>query len=441
MNITKNTTDNLSAVLTVTVSKADYQEKVDNVLNQYRKTATIKGFRKGQVPMSFVKKQYEEAVVFDSVNEILQKSLNNYIQEEKLAILGNPVPVIKEDIDWTAEDISFDFEIGLAPEFEIDLSKVSVDNYKVKVENDEVQKYVDNFSQRFGSLVSLEAAEEGAIIKADATVEGAEEAKSTFLRLEELKDASAFIGKKVGDVVEVNTNDIYDTIEEAQQQLGIEVTEEGAQVTFALKEVNKVNNAEVNQELFDKVYGEGVVDSEEAFREKIKTESENMYSKEGDKQIINDVVTELLAQVKFDLPTEFLVKWLEFSNEAITSKEQAAEELTKIEKSLRYQLIEAKIAEMNNVEVNGEEVKEAAEKAITEQLKMYGQNTIPEESMNQIIAGALSNQEEYNRLSYQVFTDKMLTIFKENIQLNEKEVTFDEFVEIITAKNKELEQA
>lgn len=441
MNITKNTTDNLNAVLTVTVSQADYQEKVDNVLNQYRKTASIKGFRKGQVPMSFVKKQYEQAVIFDTVNELLQKGLNDYIKEEKLAILGNPVPVMQDDIDWTASELNFDFEIGIAPEFAVDLSKVSVDTYKVQVEEEEVQKYVDNFSQRFGSLVSLDTAEENAIIKADAMVEGAEEAKSAFLRLEELKDASAFIGKKVGDVVEVNTNSIYDTAEEAAQQLGIEVNEEGVQVTYTLKEVNKVNNAEMNQDLFDKVYGEGTVDSEDAFRNKIKTESENMYNKEADKQIINDVVAELLKQVQFDLPTTFLTKWLEFSNEGITSEEQAKEELAKIEKSLRYQLIEAKIAEENSVEVNSEEVKAAAEVAITEQLKMYGQNVIPEESMNQIIAGALSNQEEYNRLSYQVFTDKMLAIFKANIQLTEKEVTFDEFVEIITAKNKELEQA
>lgn len=440
MNITRNTTDNLSAVITITVNKDDYQEKVDKVLNQYRKTANIKGFRAGQVPMSFVKKQYGQAVVYDTVNEILQKAVSEHINEEKLSILGNPIPVVKEAIDWNAEELTFDFEIGLAPEFEVDLTKVEVETYKVKVEEDEVQKYVDNFTQRFGALKSLEAVEEGAILKVDQTING-EEAKPSFIRVEDLKDASAFMGKKVGDVVEVNTKDIFDTTEEATQHLGTEVAEEGVNVTFTLKEVNTVAKAEINQELFDKVYGEGAVDSEEAFREKIKTESENMYSKEADKQIINDVVAQLLANTTFDLPTEFLTKWLTFSNDQIATEEQAAEELTKMEKSLRYQLIEAKIAEANNVEVNAEEVKEAAVAAITEQLKMYGQTTIPEESMNQIIAGALSNQEEYNRLSYQVFTDKMLAIFKENVKLNEKEVTFDEFVEIITEKNKELAEA
>ncbi len=151
MNITKNTTDNLNAVLTVTVDKADYQEKVVNVLNQYKKTASIKGFRKGQVPMSFVKKQYEQAVILDTVNEILQKSVSDYINTEKLSILGNPVPVIKEDIDWNADQLNFDFELGLAPEFDVDLSKVEVDSYKVQVADEEVQKYVDNFAGRFGS--------------------------------------------------------------------------------------------------------------------------------------------------------------------------------------------------------------------------------------------------------------------------------------------------
>lgn len=439
MNITKNTTDKLNAVLTVTVDKADYQEKVVDVLNQYRKTANIKGFRKGQVPMSFVKKQYEQAVIFDTVNEILQKSVSDYINTEKLSILGNPVPVMKE-VDWNADQLSFDFELGLAPEFEVDLSKVEVESYKVKVAEDEIQKYVDNFAARFGSLKSLAEAEAEAVLKVEAAVEG-QEAKPTFIRLEELKDASAFIGKKVGDVVEVNSNDIFDTAEEAAQQLNTEVTEEGTKVTYTIKEINKAEKAEVNQELFDKVYGEGAVDSEEAFRNKIKEESENMYNKESDKQIINDVVAKLLETVQFDLPTEFLTKWLISSNENVTSEEQAKEELAKMDKGLRYQLIEAKIAELNNVEVNAEEVKEAAFAAIKDQLKMYGQNSIPEDTLQQIAMSALQNQEEYNRLSYQVFTDKMLDIFKNNVKLNEKEVTFDEFIDIITEKNKELAEA
>ncbi|MFV0142204.1 MULTISPECIES: trigger factor [Empedobacter] len=439
MNITKNTTDKLNAVLTVTVDKADYQEKVVDVLNQYRKTANIKGFRKGQVPMSFVKKQYEQAVIFDTVNEILQKSVSEYINVEKLSILGNPVPVMK-DVDWDADQLSFDFELGLAPEFDVDLSKVEVESYKVKVADDEIQKYVDNFAARFGSLKSLTEAEAEAVLKVEAAVEG-QEAKQTFIRLEELKDASAFIGKKSGDVVEVNSNDIFDTAEEAAQQLNTEVSEEGTNVTYTIKEINKAEKAEVNQELFDKVYGEGAVDSEEAFRNKIKEESENMYNKESDKQIINDVVAKLLDTVQFDLPTEFLTKWLITSNENVTSEEQAKEQLVKMDKGLRYQLIEAKIAEVNNVEVNAEEVKEAAFAAIKDQLKMYGQTSIPEETLQQIAMSALQNQEEYNRLSYQVFTDKMLDIFKNNVKLNEKEVTFDEFVDIITEKNKELAEA
>ena len=439
MNITKNTTDNLNAVLTVTIDKADYQEKVVDVLNQYRKTANIKGFRKGQVPMSFVKKQYEQAIIFDTVNELLQKSVSEYINTEKLSILGNPVPVMK-DVDWDAEQLSFDFELGLAPEFDVDLSKVDVESFKVKVEDEEIQKYVDNFAARFGSLKSLAEAEAEAVLKVDAQVEG-EEAKPTFVRLEDLKDTAAFIGKKVGDVVEVNSNDIFDTTEEATQQLNTEVAEGGVNVTYTIKEINKAEKAEVNQELFDKVYGEGTVDSEEAFRNKIKEESENMYSKESDKQIINDVVSKLLDTVKFDLPTEFLTKWLISSNENVSTEEQAKEELAKMDKGLRYQLIEAKIAEKNNVEVNAEEVKEAAFAAIKDQLKMYGQTSIPEETLQQIVMSALQNQEEYNRLSYQVFTDKMLAIFKENVKLNEKEVTFDEFVDIITEKNKELAEA
>ncbi len=443
MNITKNTTDNLSAVISVTVDKADYQEKVENVLKQYKKTANIKGFRPGQVPMSFVKKQYEKPVIFDVVNELLQKELNQYINDEKLSMLGNPIPVAQDDIDWDADQLNFDFEIGLAPEFKVDLKKVKVPAYEITVSEEEVDKYVNNFAQRYGSMESLAEATEGAVLKVEVKEKANEDAvKNSYIRLEDVKDQALFVGKKVEDVVEANTKDIYAEEDEAQTAFNLaaeQFVDGGVDLVITIKEINKVNNAEINQELFDKVYGEGAVDSEEAFRTKIKDESEKMYAKETDRQLTNEIVEELLSKTEIALPEEFLVKWLQFSNESVTTEEQAKEELEKITKSLKYQLIESKIAEENGVEVTGEEVKNAAEVAIKEQLAMYGQNTIPEETMNSIIASAISNQEEYNRLSYQVFTDKMLAIYKEQVKTDTKKVTLDEFVDIVTAQNKEEE--
>ena len=192
MNITQNSIDNLNAVLTVTIEKDDYKEKVEKALNNYRKNASIKGFRKGQVPMSFVKKQFEKSIIFDEVNQLLQTGINDYIQKEKISILGNPLPKENETMDWDADQLVFEFELGMAPDFKIDLAKVKADTYKVNVTEEEVQKYVDNFAKRFGSMKSLDKVEEGANVKVamkelDAEkneVEGSE--KELFLFVDEL---------------------------------------------------------------------------------------------------------------------------------------------------------------------------------------------------------------------------------------------------------------
>lgn len=444
MNITKNTTGNLSAVISVAIDKADYQEKVDDVLKQYKKTANIKGFRKGHVPMSFVKKQYEKPVIFDVVNELLQKELNNYINEEKISILGNPIPVAQDNIDWDADQLTFDFEIGLAPEIEVDLIAIEVPAYEIYVSDEEVDKYVKNFAQRYGKMENVDTVEENTVLKVEVKEKENEDAvKNAYIRLDEVKDQKVFVGKKVNDTFDINTKEIFEEEENAENVFNLSkeaFVDGGVELVMTIKEINKITDAAIDQELFDKVYGEGSVDSEEAFRDKIKSESEKMYAKETDRQLMNEVVEKVIENTKVELPEEFLIKWLQFSNENITSEEQAKDELEKISKSLKYQLIESRLAEAKEIEVTADEVKAEAEKAIREQLAMYGQNAIPEETMQSIIGSALTNQEEYNRLSYQVFTDKMLAVYKEGVKMSPKKVTLDEFIAIVTKENKDLEE-
>src|SRR5690625_1139174 len=266
MNITQNNIDDLNAVLTVIIEKEDYQEKVEKVLKDYRKNATIKGFRKGQVPMSFIKKQ-----------------------QEKISILGNPLPIADESFDWDADQLKFEFELGLAPEFDVDLSKVEVETYKVKVNEEEVQKYVENFAKRFGSMKSLDkVAKDGevnikVIIKEldedKKVVEGGLE-KETFLFTEEIANAKDFYGKKVGDVVVVNSKDLYEDPMSLENTLGLtaeEIATFDKDLEVTIKEITAMEASEINQELFDKVYGEGAVKDEAEFRQKIREEAEKMY--------------------------------------------------------------------------------------------------------------------------------------------------------------------
>lgn len=447
MNITQNNIDKLNAVLTVAIDKEDYKDKVEKTLNQYRKTANIKGFRKGQVPMSFVKKQYEKSIIFDEVNQLLQTGVNDFLQKEKLSILGNPLPKADESLDWDADQLNFEFELGLAPEFKVDLSKVKATGYKVNVTDEEIQKYVDNFAKRFGAIKSVDKVEEGANIKAELkeldkdknAVEGGVE-KEAFLFVDELEKPKKFLGKKVEDTVVIKATDLYKDIQNLEQLLGKtaeELKDYKGQLEFTIKEISIQESSEINQELFDKVYGESAVKSEEEFRQKIKEEAEKMYARETDKQLTNEVVEELIKKTKFDLPKDFLVRWLNFSNEKIESEEQAKEEVEKMEDGLRYQLIEAKIAETYELKVEHQEVMDVTRQMIKDQFAMYGQANIPDEELEQIVQSSLTNQQEYQHIADQVFADKMLQTFKDNVSVKENGVTFDEFVEIMTEKSKE----
>jgi len=442
MNITRNSIDDLNAVLTVSIQKEDYKEKVEKALNNYRKTATIKGFRKGQVPMSFVKKQFEKSIIFDEVNQLLQNGINDYIQKEQLSILGNPLPKQQESIDWDADQMDFEFELGMAPEFEIDLSKIKTTGYKVNVTDEEVQKYVDNFAKRFGTLKSLDAVEEGANIKVDLKAGDVE--KETFLFADEIAKPKKFIGKKIGDSIKIKPEDLYEdsmNLEQLLDKSAEEIKDFDSELEFTIKEITKTENAEMNQDFFDKVYGEGTVKTEEEFRQKIKEESEKMYVRETDKQLMNDVVEELIENTKFDLPTDFLSRWLQFSNDKVESLEQAQEEVKKMEDGLRYQLIEAKIAQTYDLKVAHEDVQEATKRIIKEQFAMYGQNNIPDEDMDRIVQSSLGNQQEDQRMADQVFADKMLSVFKDNVSVKEKGLTFDEFIEVVTEKAKKHNHA
>lgn len=438
--------DALTAMLTVTIEKNDYAEKVDKALNNYRKNATIKGFRKGQVPMSFVKKQFEKSAIYDEVNQLLQTGINDYIQKEKINMLGNPLPKVNEDLNWEADELVFEFEIGLAPDFEVDLKKLSVEAFQVKVSDDEVQKYVDNFAERFGSMKSMDEVVEGKVnIKVQIKELNAEEGldKETFLFTEELENPKDFIGKKVGDVLTVNAKKLYKDAMSLESTLGLtaeEVEAFDADLEITIKEITMMEASAIDQSLFDKVYGENAVKDEAEFRQKIKEEAEKMYAKETDNQMMNDAVDQLIKETSFDLPNEFLARWLLSTNDKIESIEAAQEQLKKEENGLRYQLIESKVAEKYDLKVEFADVEAAMTNIIKEQLKMYGQNNMPEEDLQKIVQSSLQNQQEFQRMADQVFADKLTQTFKDNITIKVKEVSFDEFIKIIEEKREALEQ-
>ena len=434
MNISKEQIDELNAVITVDIEKNDYEETVDGILKDYRKKANVPGFRKGHVPMGLVKKQYGKAVLVDEVNKMLQDSLNKYLTEEKLDVLGNPLPKEQEEFDWDAENYSFQFELGLAPKFEIDLKGgEAITQYKIVPSEEMISDQIKSIRKQYGKLVSKEVAELDDVLRGTFTNEEKGIDKESTLELESVKEATAklFVGAKVGDTVSVNSKDLFENTNQLVTVLGIPTEEKDTievDVTFEVKEINQQELAELNQELFDKVYGEGTITSEEEFVKRIKEDGEKQFLQHSDQQLLNDITESLLASTTFELPAAFLQKWIQTTGENPLSEDQAKEEYEKSEKGLRYQLIEGKIINDNNLQVTFEELKAHAKELIKGQMAQFGQTDPEDKELDEIAGRILGNKEEVKRISDQLLSQKMLQFFQENANITPKEVSFEEFV-------------
>ena len=435
MNITKTQVDDLNAIVTVAIAKEDYADKVNKVLADYKKNAAISGFRKGAVPMSLIQKQYGKAVLLEEVNKVLQTSLNNYLTTEKLDILGNPLPKVTESIDWDAENLSFDFELGLAPQFSVDLSaKNNVTKFKVIADDKMLNDQVDRIAKQYGKLISQDKVEEGFDVVGTFTNEekGINAPANFGLDIfADKKAAKAFIGKKVGDVVTIGTKGLFDDDHKLMDYLkvghddvhGLDIT-----VNFTIEEINSTERAELNQELFDKLFGAGVVSSVEDVKAKIKEDAEAQFAQQADQKFLNDVTDFLIENTKFDLPAEFLKKWIKTMGETPLSDEQAEEEYAKAEKGLRFQLIEGKVMADNNLQITFEDLKAHTADLIKKQMAQFGQLNPSEDEINGIVARVMSNQDEVKRLSEQVMSEKMLGLYKEKVKTKTKEVNYEQFI-------------
>ncbi len=435
MNITKENVDALNAVVKVDIVAEDYQAKVTEVLTDYRKKADIPGFRKGHVPMGMVKKQYGKSVMIDEVNKLLQDSLNKFITEEKLDILGNPLPRIQDDFNWDADTFSFEFELGLAPEFEIDLSaKNKIKQYNIVATDELLEEEVKNIQTRYGKMSSLDEATEHSNVTGTFVNEEKEiNKKGTFLvnDLKGKKNEKKVIGAKVGDVIELETKKLFEDDHKLQHLLGVshdEIHDLDITVTFTVEEITKTEPAELDQELFDKLFADGSVTTVTELKEKIKEDAEKQFEQQGDQYLLNAVQEYLIENTKFDLPAEFLQKWLQTAGEKELTPEEAKEEYKKSEQGLRYQLIEGKLMKDNDIKLDYAELVDYAKGFIRTQMAQFGNMNPEEKELDDIAGRILQNQEEAQKLQSQLISQKLLTFFKENINFKTKEVSYEEFV-------------
>jgi len=435
MNITKEQIDDLNAVVKVAITKDDYQEKVNSILSDYRKQANIPGFRKGHVPMGLIKKQYGKAVLVDEVNKLLQDNLNKYLTEEKLDVLGNPLPKQQDNFDWDKEELAFEFELGLAPDFEVSLkTEKPITQYKIVADKKMVNEQVERIQKQYGKLISKDQVDKNDEVTGTLKNEEEEIDNKATLELDKIKSKKALgalKGKKVGDVATLKSKGLFKEDYLVSSVFGIsqeKATDLDIEASFVIEEINEREPALLDQELFDKLFGKDEIKSEKELKERIKEDSEKQFEQQSDQKLLNDVTEYFIENTKFELPAGFLTKWIQMTGEEPLSEEQANEEYEKSEKGLRYQLIEGKIIKENGIQVQFDELKEFAKGFIKSQMAQFGQLNPQEEELDNIAARVLGNQDEVKRLSEQLMSQKLLKLYKDKANLKIKEVTYENFV-------------
>ncbi|MEM5540618.1 MULTISPECIES: trigger factor [unclassified Olleya] len=435
MNITRENIDALNAVVKVEIVKEDYNDKVEKILVDYRKTANIPGFRKGQVPMGMVKKQYGKAVLVDEVNKLLQDALNKYLTEEKLDVLGQPLPKQQEEINWESDSFSFEFELGLAPEFNVDLkSKTAITHYNIVADDKMIDEQVERIQKQYGKITPETEVTKDSEITGTFKNEEKEIDNTVTITLDKFKGKATekkFIGAKVGDVITLKTKGLYEDDHELMNALKIQHDDAHGldiEVTFTITEINRRELADLDQDLFDKLFGKDAVKSASELKAKIKEDAEKQFVQQSDQKLLNDVTEYLVDNTKFDLPAAFLTKWMQSAGEKEMDEATAKEEYEKSEKSLRYQLIEGKLMSDNDLKVDFEDVKTNAKNMIKMQMAQFGQLNPSEKELDDIAARVLGNQDEVRRISEQVVSQKLLDLYKEKANIKTKEMSYDAFV-------------
>ena len=435
MNITKENIDALNAVIKVAVVADDYRVKVDQILSDYRKKADIPGFRKGHVPMGMIKKQYEKSIMIDEVNKLLQDSLNTFLTEEKIDILGNPIPKIDKDFSWDSETFSFEFELGLAPQFEVDLtSKKKVTQYIISADDALIDKEVENLQSRYGKMSAVDVIKDKTNVTGTFVNEQQQIENKSTINLSDLKgkaNLKKFVGNKVGDVIELKTKGLFSDNHKLEGALGLsneQIHGLDIEVSFTIEETTEIELADLDQELFDKLFTDGSVKTVSELRKKIQDDAEKQFQQQADQQLLNSVTEYLIDNTSFDLPAEFLQKWLATAGEKELTPEQAIEEYNKSEKGLRYQLIQEKIIKDNDIKLDYEELREYAKGFIRSQMAQFGNMNPEDAELDDIANRILANQEEAKKLQDQLLSQKLMTFYKEKMTFKTKKVTYEGFI-------------
>lgn len=451
MKSTLNKKDDVNGTIVIELEKADYQEKVDKSINQFRQKANIPGFRQGKVPKSVIQRMYGKAVLVDEVNKLVTEELTKFIRENKIKILGEPISDDSEEkqVDLEKDEIlTFYFDVALTPEFELPLDKsTEMTYYRVKLEDDLLEKQLDAYKQNYGTYVTIEEeAKDTDLIKGTLTEMDGEKEKEdgqlienailmpSYLKEESVKNQ--FIGAKVGDSIVFNPKTAYDN-NEAEVASLLQTTKEKVQeinsdFRFDIKEITRYKEAELNQELFDRILGEGVVSSEEEFRAKITSELSNQFKPNADHLFIHtakDIIVEKMKDVQF--PDAFLKRWMLESNDKKTAEEIEADYPAILE-DLKFHIAKQKIVEDNEIKVEYQDIEALAAEVAKAQFAQYGMTNLPADVLQNYTKSLLEKEETIQNLYDRATEDKLIAWLKDNLAVTEQEISSKEFNEIMS---------
>lgn len=420
------------------LTKDDYQPKVDKTVKDYSKRVNLKGFRPGKVPSHVIQRMYGKSILVDEVNSILSNAVSTYIRDNKVQVVGDPIPNREkaEEANWDKPgDFEFSYDLGVATDFDVNLSELpAVKRYSINVDDNELNKTLDSLRERFADNIHPEVSELGDMVFGELKQESTEFTTNTAIPTKQLNEdsLSKFIGAKKGDVI---TFDIQNTFTEESAIAHVtgkkkeDVSELSGEYTLTVEDVTRTASAELTQEFFDKVLGPGQVESEEQFKEKVLEIIKGNYERETEALLRRDIETALLDNIAIDVPADFLKDWLEKTNEGKFTREQIEEQFEDFQKSLKLSLIKNKIADVAAIKVEYPEILNFTREMMKGQFGIYGDDESMRETIDRVAQGYLADKERdnYTSIFNQVFDNKVLEIIRNQVTTDEQTIEVSEF--------------
>jgi trigger factor len=450
MNITRQEVDAQNAVVIVNIAPADYQGKVNASLEKYRKTAKIPGFRPGNIPMAIIQKQVGKTVLAEELNKLTNDALYRYISEEKLEILGNPIPKAENGMAGNfdqPENFEFSFEIGYSPSFELPINAKSKFDYAtVKIDKDLINKQVEDLRRRYGKLVSSDTIGDKDMVmgkfeekEADGSVkaEGISHSSTISMEFLENKDGiKALKGKKVNEVIDLDPRNVSKDDKDCASLLGIteeQVAELSANFQFTIADVKRMEMADLNEELYAKLFADEVK-TEEELHARISVDLERMFSEDTDRIFTRNVYNHLVNETKMTFPETFLKRWIRVSSEKPVTEEDIEVEFDAYLKSLKWQLIQTRIFKDNNIQLTNQEVMDFTKSLLIGNYAQYGLPAPDDQELTETAVRLLQNKEQVNGIYDRLAEQKLTEFFKTAVNLVKKEVKYDDFIKLASAQ-------